>query len=362
LESSGGPPSSPPASGSGGGRKAYLRWGLVVGLVLLVAWILSLGSKPEPPSAAVDFPRELRPPEKERQMARRTLSPPKTAEPVHTARPRDPLLAALGGTSAVVIEVNTLRNSPIGEMALACMRAADGGDLEMMRSKLGIDPAEILDRFAFGPDDIVATGDFHDVHWDQVFPGQSPTRYGDRGSYYDVAADGGTRMVAMRWGEQLLSIDGSVDAARARIDRLEGRGTPQPSPLGEAQTYGDAYGIVEPLLLGGFLGDLMPDQSALQSRLLSAATSLEFHLDASKDVALTAEIRGRDASALSALGTSLGAAFGLWRLYAQTHHQPELAALLDQAKVTNNAGTLSVQLALPFEILRARFANCGKHP
>jgi hypothetical protein len=326
-----------------------------------ISWLLSLGSKPESaPAPAVDFPRELRAPEKEREIARRTLPPPKADASPRAERPRDPLLAAIGGRSAVVIEVNALRNSPVGEMWLACLRASEGGELDALRDKLGIDPVNSLDRFVFGPDDLVATGHFRDVHWDQVLAGQSTTRYGDQGFYTLVPSDGGTPMVATRWGDQLFAIDEGVDAARARIDRIEGRGTPPPPLLGEAQTYGDAYGVIDPHLLGGFLGDLIPNQAPLQSRLLSAATSLEFHLDASHDLALTAEVHGKDPAALDELAQSLSSAFTLWRLFAKTHNQPELAALLDQAKVTPGNGSFSIQLALPLDILRDKLANCGK--
>jgi hypothetical protein len=340
--------------------KPYLRWGAVIALVVLVGWLLALGSKPEPPAPPVDFPRELRGPEKEREIARRTLAPPKAAEPPHAQRPRDPLLAAIGGSSAVVLEVNALRNSPIGELWLKCLRASDGGELDLLRSKLGIDPVNRVDRLVFGPDDMVVTGQFQDVRWDQLLAGQSPTRYGDQGSYYQVVMDGGMPMVATRWGDQIFSIDWSVDGAKARIDRIEGRGASPPPLLGEAQTYGDAYGVVEPALLVDFLSDVLPDKGALQSRLLSAATSLEFHLDASQDLALTAEVHGKDPAALNDLAHSLEAAFNLWRRYAQTHHEPELAALLDQAKVTPGTGTFSVQLALPLAILRDKLADCGQ--
>jgi hypothetical protein len=245
-------------------------------------------------------------------------------------------------------------------MWLACLRASDGGELDALRDKLGIDPVNNLDRFVLGPDDLVASGDFRDVHWDQVLAGQTTTRYGDQGSYTLVSSDAGTPMVATCWGDQLFAIDEGPDAARARIDRIEGRGAPPTPLLAEAQTYGDAYGVIDPHLLGGFLGDLIPDQAPLQSRLLSAATSLEFHLDASHDLALTAEVRGKDVAALDELARSLDSAFALWRRYAQTHNQPELAALLDQAKVTPGTGSFSVQLALPLETLRDKLANCAK--
>jgi hypothetical protein len=341
--------------------KRTLPWLAIALLFALAAWLFSLGEAPTtPPAHPVNFPHPPAP-EVRRPIAR-PLGPLQKAAPAQSARPRDPLLAALPGgpgASAVVLEANALRNSPIGELFIDCLRASDAGMLEQLRDHFGVDPLKDLDRVALGQEGMVTTGEFAGAHWDQLFDGKSPTSYGDQAHLYDIALDGGVSMVATRWGDQLFSMSMSQQSARSMVDRLEGRGGAQPQVLGDQQAYGDAYGVLGAPAIAALVENLLPpDQAQLRSRLLSAATNVEFHLDASHDLALTAEVQGTDPEALADLGRSLGAAFAIWRVYAQANNQPELAALLDQAAVSPGNGRFEVRLALPLEVLKARFANC----
>jgi hypothetical protein len=270
-------------------------------------------------------------------------------------------VALSGGArrSVLVLEANALRNSPVGELLVDCLRVSDAGVLEKVRDRFGIDPLQDLDRLAFSQEGVVMTGQFAGLHWNDLFDGATPTSYGDQGNLYDIVADGGVALVATRWGDQLFGVSSDAAGARAMVDRLEGRGVTEAPILSDQQAYGDAYGVMGASMVAALLEKIMPpEQSALRTRLESAASSIEFHLDASNDLALTAEVQGSDPAALSDLAHSLGAAFSVWRMYAQANSQPELAALLDQADVKPGDGRFEVHLALPLKVLQARFADC----
>jgi hypothetical protein len=342
-------------------RKRVLPWLAIAALFALAAWLFSLGDAP-PASLAhpVTYPHPP-PPEPTGPAVRAGPSIQANMPPKAPVK-RDPLLVALpngASRSAMVLEANALRNSPIGELLVDCLKLSDAGVLEKIRTQFGIDPLQDLDRLAFNQEGVVITGQFAGLHWSDLFDGETPTSYGDQGSLYDVVDDGGVSMVATRWGDQLFGFSSGEASARAMVDRLEGRGAAEAPILSDQQTYGDAYGVMGASMVSELLEKLLPpDQSALRTRLESAASSIEFHLDASHDLALTAEVQGNDPGALSDLAHSLGAAFAVWRMYAQANGQPELAALLDQADVKPGDGRFEVHLALPLSVLQARFADC----
>src|SRR5688572_27314270 len=109
----------------------------LIAAILLIAAATALmlyGEEPRPERVAVEvtFPRRLDKKQAVRMRARQTLpAPPQIAgddgqpRPAGPARPRDPLLAAIasGAGSAVVVEANALRNSPIGELLIDCVMA-----------------------------------------------------------------------------------------------------------------------------------------------------------------------------------------------------------------------------------------------
>ena len=74
------------------------------------------------------MPRQLRPAERQRMLSR-LIRPPADAGLARPAEVRDPVLTALaagGSGTAVVLEVNALRNSPVGELLLQCLAEREG--------------------------------------------------------------------------------------------------------------------------------------------------------------------------------------------------------------------------------------------
>jgi hypothetical protein len=335
----------------------------IAALLGLAAWLFGLGEETTPAQPPVAFPERLRPEEQKRAEARRSLPAPKpqqAQQPAARPRPRDPLLAALRpASSAVVLEANALRNSPAGELLLKCFAADDERVFDRMREESGIDPLKDLDRIAIEPNGVVVTGQFGDAKWSSMFndPGQS---YGDEGVLYQVPGSDGGAMNAARWGNQLLAF-GEAGSAQQLIDQVEGRGSAAAPPIGEAQTYGDAYGVIG----GDWLSSLL--QSALgsgapgtEARILQAANSVELHVDATSDVNLTATFNGPDPSAVDDLGRALGGALSLWRLSAQAQGDSKLGSLLDQASIVPGSGSFRLELSVPLDLLKDQLKDCGK--
>src|SRR5438552_15209228 len=102
-------------------RRLMFLWTAILLLAAAVALML-YGEEPAPvvPEVSVNFPRHLNPEERKRMENRRVLPAPAPATDAGARapqRPRDPVLAALGnGKSAVVVEANAIRNSPVGKL------------------------------------------------------------------------------------------------------------------------------------------------------------------------------------------------------------------------------------------------------
>src|SRR6185436_15219876 len=109
-------------------KRLMFLWMAILLLAAGVALML-YGEEPAPvtPEVSVNFPRRLNPEERRRMENRRVLPAapqPQDDKPRGPERPRDPVLAALGsGKSAVVVEANAIRNSPVGKLLIDCLLA-----------------------------------------------------------------------------------------------------------------------------------------------------------------------------------------------------------------------------------------------
>jgi len=136
---------------------------------------------------------------------------------------------------------------------------------------------------------------------------------------------------------------------------VEGRG-PAPTPLlTPEQSYGELYGVMS----GADLARTLAGPDAWANALVEAASKVEVHLDARRDVALVADVSGDDARKLEDLGKTLGGALALARAQARATGDDESAELLSFAKVSPARGdALSVEVALPLEVVAKRLAFC----
>ncbi|WP_426731484.1 hypothetical protein [Myxococcus faecalis] len=354
-------------------RGAWLAMAALLFVAAAVLMFLGQGDKTETEEPKVEFPRRMRAPERERAERRRTqptpVAPDAGEQAAVPAKPRDPLLAALPrgpGKTAVVIEANALRHSPIGALLLDCMMRDGGKQLEQFRQKSGVDPLQDLDRLVITDEGMMLSGNFSNARYQELLGDRVSADYGQGARVYepgestDTLKDGTT--VTRRggpsigtWNNQLLVMGRSPDEVKAAIDRVEGRGPDEPPAISENSTYGEMYGV----LSVEHIARLLPkEQAALAQRLRDVAQNVELHLDASSDVALVAEIQGANADDVTDLGKSLGAALSLARIKAQAGEDKDLAQLLDFAKVKPDGNSFTLEMAVPLAVIQERLAFC----
>src|SRR6185503_13699731 len=213
------------------------RWLWLIAAALLViaaAWLVRIPEPREPLARPqVEMPRHLRPEERQRMLSR--LRPPAVDAGVRRNEVRDPMLAALsagGSGSGVVLEVNALRNSPLGELLLQCLAAREGrGNALDALQRMGIDPLRDVDRVGITEHGVVVSGDFRRADWQGLLGTATGTPYGDRGQIIpvDPSADGGGTLFATRWGDSLLHLGDSEADGRRVLDAVDGCG-PAPTP------------------------------------------------------------------------------------------------------------------------------------
>ncbi|WP_434389877.1 hypothetical protein [Melittangium boletus] len=352
------------------------RWLVVAGVLFgLAAWLMMSGQGQEeaPPRPRVEFPRHLRGPEVQRMERRRTYTAPVVATVAPTApepaRPRDPVLAALPrgkGKSAVVIEANALRHSPLGEMVLECLMRRGSAQLEKFKQDTGVDPLQDLDRMVITDDGIILSGNFGDPRLKKLLTGESQANYdyGKGGRLFEPSgertlADGTKRRreappIGM-WNDQLLVLGDTTSDVKDVLDRVEGRGPEESPVLSEGQTYGEMYGVLSVAQLQQLLP---PDQQELARRLAEVAENVELHVDASADFAMTARVQGMNTNKLTDLGKSVGGALSLARMQAQAEGDTKLAQLLDFAKVRPDGDSFHLEMAVPLEVIKNQLTFC----
>jgi len=266
----------------------------------------------------------------------------------------------------VVFEANALRNSPVGELLLDCMRARSMSDdpFAYFKDSTGIDPLKDIDRVAMLDSGVVASGNFANANWSEVFKGSGPPQpYGPHAMIFTPPSRSGDApsankrapMAAAVWNNQLIISSNSMEELQATLDKLDGKTDPGPSILSDDESYGEVYGVLAPQDLADMLGT---SQKELAQKVLDAAQSVKLHVDAQNDVAMVADFTGDDTDKITDLGKTLGGVLSLGRLKAQSDGDQDMADLLDLARVVPEDGHFRAKLALPMEFLQAKLAWC----
>jgi len=335
-------------------------------LLLLSAGLLSLVETPaEPPRKVVRFPSHMRDTEWKRQEARQSLPPlaapataPTTPRPGGDPPPRrDPFLVALPvkpGEPVVVFEANALRHSRLGELFIACTMVDDPRAIATFQEETGVDPLKDIDRIGVAGGSVVVSGFFDRARWDRlVAQGKlGVTPYGEGGRIY---ADGPGRAMAV-WRDQLVVLAPDEAAARLSLDQLEGRAPVPEAAIPEDLAYGEVYGVIPGAAVQRLFS---PADRALGAKLAAAASRVELHVDAMEDVAAVVRVEGEDRAALGDLARTLGGALAAGRLQAKAGSDQPLVELLDAARVVDEGGRLSLELALPAATLERWFEGCA---
>jgi hypothetical protein len=337
---------------------------LFLGAGVLLAW-LAEGVQATARRPAPAFPRGLRDAELERIEARRTLAAPPTAGaplPVEPAHAVDPFLAALPRDPEeplLVLEANALRHSRIGELFVECVLRRRGGrdPLEEVRREAGIDPLKDVDRVAFSTRGVVISGFFERARLDRLEDdaGARAVARGAQGRVFYEGAPGPEPVALGSWRRDVLVL-GEPRFVEGTLDRLDQPDPGAPQPIPEHLTYGEAYGVVPGSAIAGLFRGAQAD---LGRRIAEAASRVEIHADAMRDVAVVARVTGHDDAAVDDLGKALGAALAVGRLEAAARGDETLAELLEHARVGRGGRGFSLELALPVEVVERWFAACG---
>ncbi|MFT3913723.1 MAG: hypothetical protein QM704_06335 [Anaeromyxobacteraceae bacterium] len=345
-------------------RSRRLRWIALAALLLVLgALVLSLGEREPAPTTRtrVDFPSHMRPAEEERARARATLVLPQAPGPGPAqAEPprRDPFLVSLPVTAdrpVVVLEANALRHSRLGERLVACLLARDPDTFAKIEREIGVDPLKDVDRVGFAGDSVVVSGFFDRMRRDQLERNTDASSYGDGGRLYRQRGGGSGPAIAT-WGDGLVLM-GDEASLRRSIDQLEGRAPAPETGIPEDMAYGEAYGVVPGTAVQRLFGQKDPE---LAQRIAAAASRVEFHVDAMNDVASVVRVRGDDGAGLSDIARSIGGALAAARVEAQARDDRRMAELLEHARVLDDKGSFSVEMALAGDRVEQLFEGCEK--
>jgi hypothetical protein len=335
-------------------------------LIACAALLMRVGEgdpKPKQVRDRVDIPRRASEEDKSRMARRQTLEPmlpPKVdaGEAPRPARPRDPVLAALGGDfkkGAFVIEANAVKNSPIGDLLVECITSADdGARLKRMRERTGIDPLTQLDRVAVTDEMVVFSGNFADLKTDTL--GSAPTQFGDSAQLYQLTRrDGGAGSTMATWGGQLIAMGDDPEQLKQTIERIEGKRPVEPGGLTDQQAYGEIYGVLSPEALAEIVGEENPE---LAERLGQVAQRVELHVDTTGDVGLAARIEATNPADAKEMTKALGAAMSLARLKAKADGKDDMADLLDMGKVVADGSGFRLEAGVPQQWIENALRRC----
>jgi hypothetical protein len=329
-------------------------WLLVAAALLgLAAFLMSRGDKPKraEQDLKVEFPRRLRSKERMRNDNRKTLPParPQNDEPApEQLTRRDPLIVALPAAknkSTVVVEVAELKDSPVGKAWLDCLMKRDGKrGLDRFQSEFGINPLEDIERVAVSSAPLMVLS----VRPDKLKLDQldfSKRTFGTQGVIYEKELNGDAFAT---WGDSLVLTGPNAKTIEEAIERLES-GKPSEPAIPEWAMYGDIYGFISP----EELSRMMPEsEDELAEKIQKAVEQVDLHVDASEDVAIVANVEGPGQEDIEDLGKSFGAALALARVKAQDEEEGKLAELLDHAAVHPRGNRFSLDVALPFDLLK----------
>lgn len=330
---------------------------------LLAFWLNQKEEGASPKAAEVVFPRHMTGEEHQRMQSRRTLPapPPPATEAFRptSSGPRDPLLAALPrgeGKMVWVMEANALRHSRIGEQIVKCMQEQPDNWFARVQAETGIDVLADIDRLAASDDVILASGNFEQLRSDSLLKQSRQEAYGEAGQLY-TTGDGSSGGSALGvWKQKLLLHGKDAETVKRALDQLEGRGPPEPPLLEEKDTYGEMYGIFPAEALAPLFS---PNDKGLAEKLAQAASRVELHVDAMRDIAVVARVEGQDAALVSDLAKSLGGALAAARVKALAEGSSTWASLLELAKVQPGPSGFSFELAVPAETVERELRDCA---
>ncbi len=304
----------------------------------------------------VVFPRDDARRKKARQLSNLDTEKPKDARP---SPPKDGLMKAVGGggDGAMFAEVNAIRHSELVTKIMKCRQEEATNQLAKMKSKLGVDPTEDLDRIGFDDEVLAASGFFENLKMPAEL-GEG-TAYGDGARIWKLPReqdDEGKETFAAKVGDDLMVMGDDEAQVRAAIDRAEGRGAVGPA-IEESLMKSEVYGTLSPELVKSFLAN---QNDPISQKIADSVTGGTVRMNIDEHVKLSLDLTAADEATGEDLGKAVGGALAMVRKQALDSGDQELAWLLEQARVLpQGGGKFGVDLAVPGEFVLDKM-GCDK--
>jgi hypothetical protein len=334
-------------------RDRRLLFALVAAAFLAAAFIASrcsdaaLDDRTADAKALDDRAKIVFPRDEARRKRPRATSPLDTTKPVDDAKPpppRDGLQRAIAGEGALFAEVNAIRHSDLVEKMMRCRGEEAMGQFAVMKDELGIDPSQDLDRVGFDDKVFAASGFFENLKVPEQLGAGEP--YGDKARVWKMppSEQGGEPGYAARVGNDLVVMGETEAEVRAAVDRVEGRAPPR-AAIDESLAKSEIYGPLSQELIQSFLKDA---NDPVAQRLMDSIAGGALRMNVDEHVKISLDLRPKDAATGEDLSKAVGGAFAMMRKQAEASGDPELAWLLEQARVLpQDDGKFGIDLAVP---------------
>lgn len=298
------------------------------------------------------FPRDrVKPKAKKRSRLRESASHTEEARHEPEVSPIERAVFSDQHGDAVFIEFSAIRNSSIVEKLMKCQGNAFASQWEQSVQALGYDWQRDIDRVALSPDAMVMSGFFENAKIPEEFG--DGTTYGDGAEMYQPDPASPMRYVVV--DENLLAMVKDADAAKALIDRVEGR-APVSATRYPHLMENEVYGQVSASMLSFFLANDAP----LATDLTNLVDNISLRMEVDDYLSISLDVKSKDEDKALDLAKSVGGLFALARREAALAGDDELAALLEQAQVLpGTEGKFGIDLAVPEGWLLERL-DCDK--
>ena len=307
------------------------------------------------------------------------------------------MLVAISGAAArsdhLILDLASFARSPIGEIIVDCMSRQERSVFSEFRERTGRSPLDVINRIAITDDVFFIEGDFSELdviglidkdnvemttagkvkrfyrNLDAPSPLDALPREGERmdevalTSSLDTApvADsvhtgdsGRRRLEAAIWDDSILMVASENGGVEEAVGILEGTIPFDESVFPEAQAYGDLFGRMSI----DKAADFFKKDESFATRFKEVVDDVYFHVDASEDVAIVADVQGQDEAEMSDLAVAMGGVLSLARLTARADGNQKLRELLDFTAIGKANSGFQLELALPLSYLETHLADC----
>ena len=268
----------------------------------------------------------------------------------------DPILRGLRAipksSGMMVLEANAIKHSWIFDALEGCIDFQDTDLPEGFPEDF--DLTESIDRVATGDGVALVSGFFEGIDWEAA--AGEPTEIRDGTKIYE-ASEGNFFAI---WDNQMMI---TADSQEALDEVLNGLMNPESVPATGGLDANDAYGDIYGKFNGAVMQQMVPEeyQDQLTPELLETLQSVDFHVDTSQGLAMSAQVHSDDEETLKALNfvmkLALSQAKNSMVDMANEEFPSEalgLAQALQASKIGPAAdGTLNFDLALPRDVMES---------